>query len=37
MGGAKKQKPKILVGKGLTFDSGGIGSKEGSWMLVIIV
>ena len=27
MGGAKKQKPKILVGKGLTFDSGGISIK----------
>ena len=32
MGGAKKQKPKILVGKGLTFDSGGISIKPSSKM-----
>ena len=32
MGGAKSQKPKILVGKGLTFDSGGISIKPASKM-----
>ena len=32
MGGAKKQRPKILVGKGLTFDSGGISIKPSSKM-----
>ena len=31
-GGPKKQKPKILVGKGLTFDSGGISIKPSSKM-----
>jgi leucyl aminopeptidase len=32
MGGPKSQKPKILVGKGLTFDSGGISIKPASKM-----
>ena len=32
MGGPKTQKPKILVGKGLTFDSGGISIKPSSKM-----
>jgi leucyl aminopeptidase len=31
-GGAKKQKPVVLVGKGLTFDSGGISLKPGAEM-----
>ena len=31
-GGPKKQKPVILVGKGLTFDSGGISLKPGQNM-----
>ena len=29
LGGAKKQKPLVLVGKGITFDSGGISLKPG--------
>lgn len=32
MGGSKKQKPKVLVGKGLTFDSGGISIKPAAKM-----
>ena len=32
MGGPKKQKPKVLVGKGLTFDSGGISIKPAAKM-----
>ena len=32
MAGPKNQKPKILVGKGLTFDSGGISIKPASKM-----
>ena len=32
MGGPSKQKPKVLVGKGLTFDSGGISIKPASKM-----
>lgn len=32
MGGSKKQKPKVLVGKGLTFDSGGISIKPSAKM-----
>ena len=32
MGGPKKQKPKVLVGKGLTFDSGGISIKPSAKM-----
>jgi leucyl aminopeptidase len=31
-GGDKKQKPVVLVGKGLTFDSGGISLKPGATM-----
>lgn len=31
-GGGKKQKPKVLVGKGLTFDSGGISIKPAASM-----
>ena len=31
-GGEKKQKPVVLVGKGLTFDSGGISLKPGAEM-----
>jgi len=31
-GGAKKQKPVVLVGKGLTFDAGGISLKPGQGM-----
>ncbi len=31
-GGEKKQKPVVLVGKGLTFDSGGISLKPGADM-----
>jgi leucyl aminopeptidase len=31
-GGAKKQKPLVLVGKGITFDSGGISLKPGTDM-----
>jgi len=31
-GGDKKQKPVVLVGKGLTFDSGGISLKPGAEM-----
>lgn len=31
-GGAKKQKPLVLVGKGITFDSGGISLKPGADM-----
>jgi leucyl aminopeptidase len=32
LGGAKKQKPVVLVGKGITFDSGGISLKPGADM-----
>jgi leucyl aminopeptidase len=32
LGGAKKQKPLVLVGKGITFDSGGISLKPGADM-----
>ncbi len=32
MGGAKKQKPIVYVGKGITFDSGGISLKGGAGM-----
>lgn len=32
-GGAKKEKPIILVGKGITFDSGGLSLKPSSSML----
>ena len=32
MGGDKKQKPIVLVGKGITFDSGGISLKPGADM-----
>ena len=32
MGAPKKQKPKVLVGKGLTFDSGGISIKPAAKM-----
>ena len=31
-GGEKKQKPVVLVGKGITFDSGGISLKPGAEM-----
>ncbi len=31
-GGAKNQKPTVLVGKGVTFDSGGISIKPGAAM-----
>jgi leucyl aminopeptidase len=31
-GGGKKQKPVVLVGKGITFDSGGISLKPGAEM-----
>lgn len=31
-GGAKSQKPVVLVGKGITFDTGGISLKPGSGM-----
>ena len=31
-GGVKKQKPIVLVGKGITFDSGGISLKPGAEM-----
>ncbi|HFE37132.1 MAG TPA: leucyl aminopeptidase [Gammaproteobacteria bacterium] len=31
-GGAKNQKPVVLVGKGLTFDAGGISLKPGAGM-----
>jgi leucyl aminopeptidase len=31
-GGSKKQKPVVLVGKGITFDSGGISLKPGAEM-----
>ena len=31
-GGDKKQKPVVLVGKGLTFDSGGVSLKPGAAM-----
>jgi leucyl aminopeptidase len=31
-GGSKKQKPVVLVGKGITFDSGGISLKPGADM-----
>jgi len=31
-GGSKKQKPIVLVGKGITFDSGGISLKPGAEM-----
>ena len=31
-GGGKKQKPIVLVGKGITFDSGGISLKPGAEM-----
>ena len=32
LGGAKKQKPLVLIGKGITFDSGGISLKPGADM-----
>ena len=32
LGGAKKQKPLVLVGKGITFDTGGISLKPGGEM-----
>jgi len=32
LGGNKKQKPIVLVGKGITFDSGGISLKPGAEM-----
>ena len=32
LGGPKKQKPLVLVGKGITFDSGGISLKPGADM-----
>ena len=32
MGGAKKQKPIVYVGKGITFDTGGISLKPGAEM-----
>ncbi|HZW87363.1 MAG TPA: leucyl aminopeptidase [Gallionella sp.] len=32
MGGSKKQKPVVLVGKGITFDTGGISLKPGADM-----
>ena len=32
MGGSENQKPKVLVGKGLTFDSGGISIKPAAKM-----
>ena len=32
LGGPKKQKPLVLVGKGITFDSGGISLKPGTDM-----
>ncbi len=32
LGGTKKQKPLVLVGKGITFDSGGISLKPGADM-----
>ncbi len=31
-GTAKKQKPTVLVGKGITFDSGGLSLKPGAYM-----
>lgn len=31
-GADKKQKPTVLVGKGITFDSGGLSLKPGNWM-----
>ncbi len=31
-GGPKRQKPRVLVGKGITFDSGGISLKPGADM-----
>ena len=33
MGGTKNEKPIILVGKGVTFDSGGINLKPSSSLL----
>lgn len=32
-GGAKTQKPTVLVGKGITFDSGGLSLKPANWMM----
>lgn len=32
-GAAKTQKPTVLVGKGITFDSGGLSLKPGNWMV----
>lgn len=32
-GAAKTQKPTVLVGKGITFDSGGLSLKPGNWMM----
>jgi len=31
-GGSEKQKPTVLVGKGITFDSGGISLKPGDYL-----
>lgn len=31
-GAAKTQKPTVLVGKGITFDSGGLSIKPANWM-----
>ncbi len=31
-GGKKSEKPTVLVGKGITFDSGGLSIKPGNWM-----
>ncbi len=31
-GAAKTQKPTVLVGKGITFDSGGLSLKPANWM-----
>ena len=31
-GGKKTEKPTVLVGKGITFDSGGLSIKPGNWM-----
>jgi len=32
LGGGSSQKPVVLVGKGITFDSGGLGIKPGNYM-----
>ncbi len=32
-GGSAKQKPTVLVGKGITFDSGGISLKPGDYLM----